>query len=753
MGTEAIAADWTDAQRSEEATSPASLADANEEQTDVSAVVAMTRSQADVARAEMNAYRAEFGIGPLPEAMGDDPTLQPIPTRLPSGNVAALVGKAVLQQVALSGTEFAFNEIVTALGLGADARIEETLETLQLSLAELERKMLDGIKDILDANAESNFLMAQNEVGIRSGEISAYLLDYLTWEDLGFTPDEQYVRNMSSLVYTALGQLNGALLAEEAGAVPLLLQAASVQQHTTDLQLFWDRLDYYRDVYAAVFAEALLLLNEIQAFDPSGSVSQRLHAAENLSLQTIRDLNGRFGVPILQASAGKPQYLHVQGEDWVFTDVRRPWFPRESWDRVDNRVDYERYLHRIRDGFHAGSHGVADLEAYFDASNLRKRYDLLDTYRHETFPQGKRVVSQARHDVIEIVGDEISIRTVSDGPEHDHWVHSDAETRAWMESFSAWSARKNGPPQGQTMQVEQNSGGRAAWFEDDWIESAMFGVKDIEIDRLDELGAVQLTIGDPFADYSRLRLVDPSDGTSFASVGEHQSFVTVEIPSNGSADRLIAIQQGDQASGAFYPRAESAVVLDGTRDWIIRINDAPSSLDIRTEGDGKVTAHDGSGNLLCADVTLCSTDLPWTEDVIVTPVDGDLGVFSHWVGTCDEVEGQPDACLFTHTPHDGTVTAVFETPENDITFEFDWDFFPEGSISANGKQVCQAPNTCSRTYPAKGGPVSITAAATTKWNTFSHWSGACNGTNPTCTVHPNETSLRVKAHYRNAGLG
>lgn len=716
---------------------------------DVETLLAEMGPDAVLARQQVDEYRAAFGMPSIDELQQDIWAKEKnAAAPLFAGKFAMMAAKTILNGAKMQATGLAFQEMIGAFGYGGEEMA--ALASIQASLDQLHEQMtvvLDTLQQVLDQSTWDSFVDANNEVATRAGEISAWLLDYRTWEDTGFVPDEQYVRNTSLLIYQTLGQLSGALNDPTSGSVALLLKAAGVEQNVSNLQKHWDMLEYYRDFYSGVYAEALIVLSQIEPYDPSGSVAQRLYASEILALETLHEMNDAMGVPIFQTESGS-QYIHVIDKDWVWTDGSRPNFPRESWSRINNRGQFETYINQIREQFRASSHGVANLEEFFDKMNLRKSFDPLDTFRIDIVSQGKAVFYQARHDRLEIKGNDLRSSIVSDGDMYNYHFDSSAYFKASMDSLNARNAVQNGPAQGRIMNVELNSGGRAAWFEDDWVDSQVVGVAGLEVDRYDEFNAVQVTIDDPFETYPRVELKDGETGKVFASVGKNQPFVTVEIPPNGEKERLIVVEQGQNTGNSFYARAQSGFGIDGTETILMRVNDSPTNLEIRSKGDGKVTVRHESGEILCEEVSSCTTNIPWDDDVIVTPVDGALGIFSHWEGNCDEGEDEGEHCLFTHTPNDREVVAVFETPTSNITMEFDWDAWPEGDILHNGQLQCTAPQTCTKAYPTNGGDVTLKAAVATKRNDFSHWSGACKGSNPTCTVDPTKGDVRVKAHYK-----
>lgn len=718
------------------------------ERIDVAALLNAMQVEIELARQSVDERREALSLS---NADGTDDPTQDFETSTSAafaGRLAAMVAKTVLQGAKQQATGMAFNEVLGSFGFGGDE--QRALSQIQQSLERLEEQMLevlDGIKDILDAQSWSDFLMAQNEVGIRAGEIHAYMRDYVAWHDTGFEPDEQYVREIALLTFSAIGQLNGALLDETAGAVTLLTKAASVNHVVSDLNEYWSSLAYYRDVYTAVYAEALMLLAALEPHDPSGSVAQRLYTSEILAIQTIEDLNRAMGVPIFQSPAS--QYIHVQGEDWIFSDGGRPTFPRESWERLENRNPIEKHLNAIRDKFHANSHGVSNLEEYLDQMNLRKGFDFLDTFQVYSFLNGFHLFYQARHDIVEVKGNNLSTRRVNDGPAWSEFQYKDAYSRAAQDSLLAKWIRQMGPPQAQVMEVELNSAGRAAWFEEDWIESMVVGVKGLEIDSFPEFHAVQLTIDEPFADYPRLQIRDAETGTVFASVVESQPFMSVEIPPNGQSERLILIQQGQNTNGRFYPRAESAFVIDGTHDVLVRINDSAPNLSIYAEGDGSVTVHDASGELLCEKVGTCSVDYPWGEDVVITAVPGPLSKLSHWDGSCEAVEGEPNQCRFTHNVGDRSVTAHFDdAPVVYVTVEIDDAGTQYGVVHADGSFVCGMweKSPCEVPFAEGRGEVTLTAHPSTVEAEFTGWSGACSGTG-SCKIDPDEVDEAVRAHF------
>ena len=178
----------------------------------------------------------------------------------------------------------------------------------------------------------------------------------------------------------------------------------------------------------------------------------------------------------------------------------------------------------------------------------------------------------------------------------------------------------------------------------------------------------------------------------------------------------------------------------------------PAQVVATTDGEGTITVTRPDGTVLCDDVTRCEAVVRPGRQLVVTATPEPIADFVGFHGDCD-VDG--DRCTTTYQPG-AQITANFHVPTVPITIQVD---FPDpwtitGWVTHDGTPVCgygTPDDRCTVQVPER-------APATLTWGSqqvtaFSHWSGACTGTGPTCTIADPTTHPTITANFTQSDSG
>lgn len=159
---------------------------------------------------------------------------------------------------------------------------------------------------------------------------------------------------------------------------------------------------------------------------------------------------------------------------------------------------------------------------------------------------------------------------------------------------------------------------------------------------------------------------------------------------------------------------------------------ATDSLSVTVHGDGAVSSSAGTASIYCtaAGGSECSANVAAGTSLTLTaaPASGTAGDFLGWTGDCSSFIST--TCTLTMNSSK-TVGATFAG--GSTTYQLTGQVVGSGSISGAGLSCTAAGgSTCTGPQPASA---SVTITASPSFGaTFSGWSGACSGTQPTCTI-------------------
>ncbi|HKJ55041.1 MAG TPA: hypothetical protein VJ978_03565 [Nitriliruptoraceae bacterium] len=163
---------------------------------------------------------------------------------------------------------------------------------------------------------------------------------------------------------------------------------------------------------------------------------------------------------------------------------------------------------------------------------------------------------------------------------------------------------------------------------------------------------------------------------------------------------------------------------------------AISTVVANSDGDGTITVTRPDGTLLCGDVTSCEASVTPGSQLVVTATPDSIADLIGFDGDCD-VHG--NVCTTTHQPGQH-VTANFHTPTVPITIQvtFEDQWFQSGWVEHDRTRVCgpgAGGTTCTVQVPERE-LATLHAIVDHTVTELSHWSGACTGTDPACTIDP-----------------
>ncbi len=175
----------------------------------------------------------------------------------------------------------------------------------------------------------------------------------------------------------------------------------------------------------------------------------------------------------------------------------------------------------------------------------------------------------------------------------------------------------------------------------------------------------------------------------------------------------------------------------------------PTDAIAAADGHGRVTVKRLSdGTELCHQVRVCEAPHQVGEPVRVTAKPDPIAEFSHFEGPCEEIElNHCTGQIAADTPF----VAVFKDPTVTLTLRVQ-PLFSLGILQIGNQDVCGFRIglwTCTVRVPERGPNVHVHAAsAGIEPVQFDRWSGACTGTNPSCTIDPSRGSQSLTATFR-----
>jgi uncharacterized repeat protein (TIGR02543 family) len=174
--------------------------------------------------------------------------------------------------------------------------------------------------------------------------------------------------------------------------------------------------------------------------------------------------------------------------------------------------------------------------------------------------------------------------------------------------------------------------------------------------------------------------------------------------------------------GACTGTGTCSVSMTAARTVTASFDRASYTLTVSKNGTGSGHVGSSPGGIDCGPQCFAGY---WHGDLVtLTATPGPFDVFAGWIGACSGL----GTCTVSMTSHQ-TVTATF----NRRQFSLDVGILGDGAgfvSSSPGGISCGS--DCSEVYDA-GTMVTLTASPQ-GGATFTGWTGACAGTNPTCTV-------------------
>ena len=193
----------------------------------------------------------------------------------------------------------------------------------------------------------------------------------------------------------------------------------------------------------------------------------------------------------------------------------------------------------------------------------------------------------------------------------------------------------------------------------------------------------------------------------------------VTLTATAAANSLFAGWTGGGCSGT---ASTCTVTLNSNQQVTATFTaQAPIGLTVTLAGTGAGTVTSNPAGISCQPT--CSANFPANSEVTLTATAAAGSIFAGWGGACSGANSTCQLTLASAT----SVTATFNTPMLTVTLAGNGT----GTVTSNpGGISCQP--TCSATFPLNS-QVQLTAAAAAG-SYFAGWTGACSGTNSTCTV-------------------
>ncbi|MFZ2015594.1 MAG: hypothetical protein WAV00_17395 [Nocardioides sp.] len=462
--------------------SPATAAD----RPPVSAAAAMWADEPDESRVDKT--EVDAAVERLRAAgMWADETPGSYAENAASTGLAKDFGGRLLSEAFTYGSTWALDEVLTRLGLNADADLAAALGKVGLSITALQAdvtRMMEMMHQVLHGQDKSNFYSSYTGAGLAASRIDTAMRSVADWVKHDLQPSEKNVSDMALVVNVAMGELAFITTNPVTGTIPLMMKAAEASNVTDFNWSFYEKIDEVRDSYRATYAQGLATMDMLLAWDRDGTVSTtRARLVSDAVAATKRAYE--HGIELNVATPTKGPVVQVRNGDRLISAWTPDAVNGNGWNFTNTqyRQHLEPILRSMAENYNPAQHGGVSLQKYLEDRKIPTSFVYYDSFHNYKKTGGgtlTRYISyELRANTGEIRGNDYHVGTLS-------ITKNERAVRQDWTPWGGWSTDKNSQKEGDAWYAAVEAGWKQRartmdrYWTDTYKASSWLFVKEVQ---------------------------------------------------------------------------------------------------------------------------------------------------------------------------------------------------------------------------------------------------------------------------------